>query len=104
MNIRLTAMQELEQKEPTQLDVLHEFDKRKGLKQYPKLKNKLRKLERGYKGEMLLIDYLKKYGESHWVILRNVWLNFFGGFECDVLLITKSGLILLKSKIIRTLF
>ena len=92
MNIRLTAMQELEQKEPTHLDVLHEFDKRKGLKQYPKLKNKLRKLERGYKGEMLLIDYLKKYGESHWVILRNVWLNFFGGFECDVLLITKSGL------------
>lgn len=92
MNIKLTNKQKLYQKEPTHLDVLREINKRKGFENLPKLKTELNKLERGDEGEVILLDYLEKYGKDDWTILRNVWLNFFGGFECDVLLITRTGL------------
>lgn len=92
MNIKSTNKQKLYHKEPTRLEVLQEINKRKGLENQPKLKMEFNKLERGYEGEVILLDYLEKYGEDDWIVLKNVWLNFFGGFECDVLLITRTGL------------
>lgn len=92
MNIKSTNKQKLYRKEPTRLEVLREINKRKGLENQPKLKMEFNKLERGYEGEAILLDYLEKYGEDDWIVLRNVWLNFFGGFECDVLLVTRTGL------------
>lgn len=88
----LTAKQKIFNKVPTQLDVLREIDKRNGLDRNKELKNELLRLERGYAGEQILVDHLEKYGEDHWVVLRNVWLDFYGGFESDVLLVTEAGL------------
>lgn len=89
--IKTNAQMELSQA-PTKLEVLREINKRKGLEQDKKLKDEYERLEKGFEGEQDLVKYLKKYGDRNWTILRNVWLDYFGEFEIDVLLITSSGL------------
>jgi len=89
--IQTTAQKELG-KHPRKLEVLRELDKRGGLARDKKLKEEYLRLEKGAAGEQDLVNYLKEYGEKHWMILRNVWLDFYGEFEIDVLLITRAGL------------
>lgn len=86
----LTNKQKLYRKEPTQLDVLREINKRNGLDHNKELQDDLARLERGLAGEEILIDYLRKHGEEDWVFLRNIWFDYFGKFESDILLITEA--------------
>ena len=79
-------------KYPTRLEIFCELDKREGLVRDKKLREEYLRLKKGAEGELALVHYLKKYGEEHWVILRNVWLDFYGEFEIDLLLITRAGL------------
>src|SRR5699024_7760710 len=79
-------------KYPTRLEVLRELLKREGLEQDKNLREDYLRLEKGAEGEQDLVNYLEKYGEAHWVILRNVWLDFYGEFEIDLLLTTRAGL------------
>lgn len=71
---------------PSRLDVLREYNARDALSE--KHKEDLRRLEAGYQGEQLVLDYLNEYGESHWKVARNLWLETNPIFECDLLLIT----------------
>ncbi|SHE32229.1 Nuclease-related domain-containing protein [Atopostipes suicloacalis DSM 15692] len=87
-----TAVQKAFDKYPTRLEVLRELLKREGLEQDKNLREDYLRLEKGAEGEQDLVNYLEKYGEAHWVILRNVWLDFYGEFEIDLLLITRGGL------------
>src|SRR5699024_12309838 len=79
-------------KYPTTLEIFCELDKREGLVRDKQLREEYLRLKKGAEGELALVHYLKKYGEEHWVILRNVWLDFYGEFEIDLLLITRAGL------------
>jgi len=75
------------EKSPSQLDYLRVLNNR-GHKKDQYLLNSL---EKGNRGEEIVIDFLKQYGEDHWVILRNLWLDYNGTFEVDILLLTNHG-------------
>ena len=76
----------------TRLEVLRELDKRGGLSCDKKLQEEYLRLKKGVEGEQILVNYLRKYGQPHWKFLRNVWFDFYGEFEIDLLLITGGGL------------
>ncbi|SHE91321.1 Nuclease-related domain-containing protein [Atopostipes suicloacalis DSM 15692] len=44
----------------------------------------------GFEGEETVLDYFKKYGKKHWIVIPNLWMNYFGSFECDLVLFTKN--------------
>lgn len=83
---------------PTKLEVLREINKQEGIKQNKKLKEEYKRLEKGFKGEQELVKYLEEFGADYWKILRNVWLDYFGEFEIDLLLITGAGLYIFEVK------
>src|SRR5699024_625820 len=43
----------------------------------------------GCEGEQTVLDYFKKYGRRHWIVIPNLWMDYFGSFECDLVLFTK---------------
>lgn len=43
----------------------------------------------GVEGEATVLDYLQKYGRKHWVVIQNLWQNYSGPFECDLILLTR---------------
>ena len=49
-----------------------------------------RRLVAGFEGEQTVLAYLKKYGNNHWMVIPNLWMNYFGSFECDLVLFTKN--------------
>lgn len=56
------------------------------------------RLYKGEKGERILLEYLQKYGQEHWQVVRNIWLHFGGNFECDLLLFTRHKLYVFEVK------
>ena len=86
--ILYTNQQQIDMNNPTRREVLKEIHKRNGLDR--KLLDEYNRLEAGYAGEELVYDYFKKYGEKHWTIMRNVWLDYYGEYEIDLLVITNS--------------
>lgn len=83
-----TDMQKNDLLFPTRREVLNELHKRDGLDS--KLISEFNRLEAGYDGEELVFDYLNQFGQSDWVVCRNLWLDYYGEFEIDLLLITDS--------------
>lgn len=71
--------------EPTRLELWRELKKR-GVEQ-----EGYEQLEKGAGGEEFVMDMLATYGQSHWVVLRNLWLDCQGPFECDLAVITHAG-------------
>lgn len=51
----------------------------------------LNNLEKGLAGEEKVLAFLKRYGNSNWEGIRNIWLNNNGKFECDMLLLANAG-------------
>lgn len=82
--------------EITKLEILRELDKRGALDS--KQQRELYQLELGSTGEERVLKWVQQYGESHWEILQNVWLSYFGTFECDVILFTKHKIYLFEIK------
>lgn len=58
----------------------------------------LKNLEAGVVGESQVLEFLKQYGKSHWTVIQNIWLNYNGKFECDLILITKHGIYIFEIK------
>jgi hypothetical protein len=98
MAMILTDKQNLTQGRPTRLDLLRELHTREALAGEKVLRQELQRLERGAEGEEILLDYFKKYGEEHWTVMKNIWLEFEGIFECDFLLLTAYNLHALEVK------
>src|SRR5699024_3858846 len=83
-----TDLQKEEAKQPTELDFYQAADRRHLLRSDEET-YKLRRLIAGEAGEKIVIDYLNQYGKPHWMGIPNLWMNSFGPFECDFLLITR---------------
>lgn len=83
---------------PSRLELLRELDKRKALHFQEELQEELLRLEKGLAGEELVHTYLKKYGKKDWVVLRNIWLQYYGSFEIDLLLLTRAGIYVFEVK------
>ena len=73
---------------PSRREVLKEIHKRDGLDS--KLADDYKRLETGYQGEKLVLDYFKEFGQNHWIIMQNVWLDYYGEFEIDLLVVTNN--------------
>lgn len=84
-----SEMQKRMADQPSRLEVLREYEKRGALNR--KYKDELWNLEAGELGEKLVLKYLNDYGEAHWKVLRNVWLEYHTTFECDMVLLTGVG-------------
>lgn len=79
---------------PTLLDVEQILSVRQwGYKDYY-----LRNLVAGTKGEEEVLEFMRCYGSDDWKAIRNIWLNFSGKFECDLLLLTNSGVEMFEIK------
>jgi hypothetical protein len=89
MKIIKTEKQIEAAKFPTRLDVLQELNKRQTLNQA--LTDELYRLERGVLGEQAILQMIEEFGSSHWQVLPNVWLDYYGPFECDLILLTSAG-------------
>ncbi len=72
---------------PTQVDFLRAAHRRELLRT-GKEQSLYRNLEQGAQGEQHVMDMLKKYGREHWIILQNLWLDQYGVYENDVVLLT----------------
>lgn len=94
----LTDLQKQVCKCPNRLEYLRELDKREALKGQDELKQEFVRLETGVLGEQAVLDYLEKFGNENWIILKNVWLNHYGQFEIDILLITLTGIYIFEVK------
>lgn len=82
---------------PTQLDILRVINIR-GSNVFAPQKNLYTSLSVGDMGEQTVMDYIAKYGDPSWVILRNIWLSHFGELECDLILITKHSIYVIEIK------
>lgn len=80
----------------TRLDVYRELDKRGGLNREAQVE--MERLEAGRLGEDMVCEMIEEFGESHWTIMRNVWLNYYGEFECDLILLTSIGIVTFEIK------
>lgn len=97
MKIHQTDLQKKLAKYPSQLDFLQVLNYR-GSDYFEKQKKRYRSLRTGEMGEQKVIEYLRKYGERNWVVLQNIWLDHFGTFECDIILLTKHCLYVFEVK------
>lgn len=44
----------------------------------------------GLAGEDTVVDYIKRFGCEHWIVIRNMWFDDFGRCENDLTLITNT--------------
>lgn len=58
----------------------------------------LQNLRAGEAGEQDVIQFLIDFGQPDWTIIRNIWANFFGRFECDLIVMTRLGLLVFEVK------
>src|SRR5690625_1714431 len=88
MRIYQTAFQKELADLPTKLEV-DTLAYRRGLISSQKDCAAYRRSVAGHEGEQTVLHYLKKYGKNHWIVIPNLWMNYFGNFECDLALLTK---------------
>lgn len=96
MKIIKTRKQVEVEKLATRLDVLRELNKREALD--VALKGELYRLEQGHVGEQFVLDAIEEFGQPHWRVMQNVWLEYYGKFECDLLLMTRAGICAVEVK------
>ncbi len=89
--------------EPTKCDLLEIVIRRREFADRDVL-NELARLKKGAEGEQVVLDYIEKFGRKHWRVLSNLWLDYYGAFEADLLLVTRSGSYALEIKHYNGLF
>lgn len=97
MNFEQTMLQKELSVIPTQLSFLGIIDLR-GTDHFKKDKTLHKSLRAGDEGQKKVVSYLKKYGRSHWTVLQNVWMDDFGTFENDLILITRHAIYVFEIK------
>lgn len=73
---------------PKHLDFLRAADQRELLKGKKEL-SLYRNLAIGAQGEQIVLDALERFGLKDWVVLPNLWLEYFGIYESDIVVLTK---------------
>jgi ribosomal protein L37E len=58
----------------------------------------LYRLEMGELGEQTVLDFIEKYGNKDWFVFRNVWMDYYGSYESDIILITKHAIYVFEVK------
>lgn len=81
---------------PARLDWLIEMAKRTTLSK--EMANELYRLKAGFEGEQYVLESLKKFGEPHWTVRSNMWFDYNGYFECDLVVLTNAGLYTFEMK------
>ena len=84
-------------KEPTKLDLERIINQRiiyPSKADFYSLKNK----EAGELGEQIVFNYLKQYGNDDWIVIKNMWMNYGGPFEGDLILLTNHSPYLIEVK------
>ena len=69
---------------------LHELNKRIDLTKFTSLHEEFLNEQKGTQCEEDFEKFLFENGSPDWVILKNVWLDCRGVFECDYLVFTKA--------------
>lgn len=87
MIIHQTELQKEVAKEPTKLD-FETVRYNRGLITTDTEKYAYNRLVAGEMGEATVLKYLKEYGREHWIVVPNLWMNHFGPFEPDLILLT----------------
>lgn len=64
----------------------------------------LDKLEAGTAGERRVLEFIKEFGEDHWIVLHNVWIDLSGKQEYDIILITRHACYIFEVKNYNHLF
>lgn len=82
---------------PTKLDQL-EIITRRSFYLDKEERGELSRLRKGEEGEQEVLNYLKQYGRSHWIVIQNMWLDYHGPFESDLTLLTRNGTYLFEIK------
>lgn len=72
---------------PSQLDFLRVANRRK-LLQTSSEESLYRSLEMGSEGEEYVVEMLERYGQKHWLVVRNLWMDCQGIYESDIVLLT----------------
>jgi Holliday junction resolvase-like predicted endonuclease len=96
MRLIHTGRQKERAKNPTRLDILKELNKRSALD--GKLKNELYRLQAGSEGEQAVLNCIEKFGLKHWYVMKNIWLDYYGSFECDLILMTAHSIYIFEVK------
>lgn len=73
---------------PKQLEFLRAADRRELLREKKEL-SLYRNLAIGAQGEQFVLDALRMYGRKDWVVLPNLWLDHYGIYESDIVLLTR---------------
>lgn len=87
MELHTTSILEETSKWPTELDQLQITTARDFLSTEND-RFKLQILKAGLAGEDKAVKCLENHGKDHWIMLRNLWINFNNAFEYDIILIT----------------
>lgn len=97
MNPKLTLKKQIKDAQlPTRLELYTELNKRNALLE--DTKDEFTRLKSGLDGEQTILDYIKQYGEPHWKVLQNIWLDHYGKFEVDCMLVTRKQIYLFEVK------
>lgn len=78
------------------LQYLEILNRRNGLTQKQQFNLKLQ--QRGFLGEKELYRLLMKHGQRNWAVSHDLWLGVGGSTQIDLLLVTRSGLLVIDAK------
>lgn len=73
---------------PKHLDFLSAADRRELLRKNKEL-SLSRNLAIGAQGEQFVLNILKEVGHNDWIVLPNLWLEHYGIYESDIVLLTR---------------
>lgn len=79
-----------------ELQYLEIMERRNGLKEKEQFNLKLQ--QRGFLGESELYKLLLKHGQRDWALLHDLWLGVGGTSQIDLLLVSRSGILVLDAK------
>lgn len=58
----------------------------------------LERLRAGKMGEEIVLNYMNTFGARNWKVLQNIWVDYNGTFECDLILFTSNAIRLFEIK------
>lgn|SRR5699024_836579 len=97
MNLLQTKLQKENAALPTELE-FSTIASHRNLHKTEDEKYKHKRLVKGAIGEEIVFEYLKTYGQKHWIVVRNLWQNYYGEFECDFAIFTGHKFYILEVK------
>lgn len=91
MNIYTTKLASQQEKLPTKYDFEKILLSRQPIyADNRELENSFYRTKKGMEGEKKLLEFLQEFGRDHWVVFQNVWLNYYGHFEIDLVFQTRA--------------